>query len=181
MRNKETKSGIISVEHIWNPPFSICLSLTVHWMVDSIVSTSEVHIIFKLESLITDLEITKIGRSPVAWVSYLVSQKYRHVKLVNNFQDSEGKMNWTKMWYGKLWVFCFNVFSFHKVLSSGLVHTFFHLCYCFSLFRDSYRHIVFFLLLQALHFRSCVWCVSHRCIHAVMFWQCEIFRSDISK
>lgn len=115
MKNKETKTRIISVtwirllEHIWSSAFGICLSLTVHWMVDSIVSTSEVHIIVKLESLITDLEITKIGRSPMAWVSFIISQKYRYVKLVNSFRDSM-EMNWTKKWYGKLWVFCFNVF-----------------------------------------------------------------------
>jgi hypothetical protein len=61
------------------------------------------------------------------------------------------------------------------------VHTIFHLCYCFPLFRDSFRHIVFFLFLQALYFSSCVWCLSHRCIRTVLFLQCEIFRFGISK
>jgi hypothetical protein len=66
-------------------------------MVDNILSTSEVHIIVKLESLITDLEITKIRRSPMAWFSFIVSQKHRYVKLINSLQESEVEMKWTKL------------------------------------------------------------------------------------
>jgi hypothetical protein len=137
MTNEETKPRSISLtwirlfEPTWDPTFSVCLYSVVHWMVVSIVSISEVHMVVKLELLITKLKITKIGRSPMAWSSFMASHECRYMKLVNIFQETEVETNWSQMWYGKLWVFYFNVFSFHKVVSSGHVHTIFHLCYFF--------------------------------------------------